>query len=252
LPIRPQNAKTGSEFWNLVKLMDRFRREKTIQEEILSGNIPDHLRQFKALKLEGYDPSGHTITATAYVCSDYLAIGSNQDYVLVPMSALTAQMIADQTQTILPTRKIVDLIYQQAELRLAPQKQESSGLQMISIPYFQAHDQSIQKQRKAAKAQAGQLLAGHKKDVIITNRLDHKPKSVALYGWHQPNGQNLQPLSLQQIKTYVDYSHGIRLLAPEVHIDGKHYATVDILKHPVFSELLSDEGVILNPRAILP
>lgn len=251
LPVRSASAKTGSEFWQSVTSMDRFRREKAIQQEIFSGNVPDHLRDFKPIQLEAQDSSGQKLTGTAYVTPDYLAIGSNEDYVLVPMSPITAQAIADQTKTLLPTRKLVDTIYKQAEVRLTPQPQKP-GSQMMSTPYYQRHDQTIQKQRSAAHVTPGQLIAGHKKDVVITNRLDHKPKSVAIYGWHQPNGKNIQPLSTIHVNNYADYSHGVRLMSSEIQINGKRYASADILKDPRFSALLSDEGPILNSRAIRP
>ena len=49
---------------------------------------------------------------------DYLALGSNEDFVQIPMNPLTAQRIADQTGTSLPTKKIVDDVYRQAEVKL--------------------------------------------------------------------------------------------------------------------------------------
>lgn len=52
---------------------------------------------------------------------DYLAIGSNDDFVRIPMDPKTAQKIADQTGTSLPTTKMVDDIYKQADTRLTPQ-----------------------------------------------------------------------------------------------------------------------------------
>ncbi len=48
---------------------------------------------------------------------------------------------------------------------------------------------------KQPKNAAGKLIAGHKKDVVITNRLLTMPKRVAIYGWHRPNGSPIQPLA---------------------------------------------------------
>ncbi|MEO8232852.1 MAG: hypothetical protein ABI638_11250 [Ignavibacteriota bacterium] len=42
--------------------------------------------------------------------------------------------------------------------------------------------------------------------------------------------------------TYVDYSHGIRLLNEEIIIDDKLFNIKSILKDPVLYKLLSDEN----------
>lgn len=248
LPPRPAHAMTGSQFWDAVQSMSRPEREAAIQREISLGNVPEHLRELQAIELQAKSPAGETLKATAHVTPDYLAIGSSDDYVLVPMSPLTAQAIADQTGTTLPTRKLVDAIYQQAEIKLSPSPQ-TPGPQMMSTPYYEQHDNTIRQQRQRAGAQNGDLIAGHKKDVVITNRLDNKPKSVAIYGWHQRNGKNIQPLSTLHENSYADYSHGVRLVGPTLEINGQTYQTQDVLKNPEFAALLSDEGVIRNPRA---
>ncbi len=64
--------------------------------------------------------------------------------------------------------------------------------------------------------------AGHKKDVVITNRLTREQGRIAIYGWHQPTGIPIQPLSTVHGAGYADYSHGIRLVSDVVLIDGKH------------------------------
>lgn len=251
LPPRPANAPTGSAFWKSLAGKSGPEREQAIQAQILAGNVPDHLRSLKPLELSSKTKAGENLSATAYITPDYLAIGSTDDYVLVPMSPITGQAIADQTQTTLPTRKLVNEIYQQAQLKLAP-KPQPAGPQMTSTPYYQKHDQTVSKQRAEAHAQPGDLIAGHKKDVVISNRLDNKPKSVAIYGWHQPSGKHIQPLSTVHENTYADYSHGVRLIGPNVIINGVSHPTAEVLAHPEWSKLLSDEGPIKNPRATRP
>ncbi|APR86111.1 Hypothetical protein A7982_11460 [Minicystis rosea] len=118
----------------------------------------------------------------------------------------------------------------------------------MSTPYYEQHQAKIEQQR-AGRA-TGALLAGHKKDVVITNRLGWKPKSVAIFGWHQLNGVPIQPLSTVHENTYADYSHGIRLIHGEVLVDGAKRATADVLGDRILAPLLSDEGVISDPRAI--
>ena len=45
---------------------------------------------------------------TIEVMPDYLAVGSDDDFVRMPMRPQTAQQIADAFGCVLPTRKIVD------------------------------------------------------------------------------------------------------------------------------------------------
>ena len=46
-----------------------------------------------------------------FVAPDYLAVGTDEDYLLTPMTPMIAQRIADRLGCTLPTRKMVDDIY---------------------------------------------------------------------------------------------------------------------------------------------
>ena len=54
-----------------------------------------------------------------------------------------------------------------------------------------------------------QLLAGHKKDIVLTNKLCTQRRRVVIYGWHKASGRPIQPLSLVHGESYADYSHGV-------------------------------------------
>jgi hypothetical protein len=43
---------------------------------------------------------------------------------------------------------------------------------------------------------------------------------VAIYGWHTIDAKPIQPVYAGHVNWYVDYSHGIRLIAQKVKIDG--------------------------------
>jgi hypothetical protein len=81
----------------------------------------------------------------------------------------------------------------------------------------------------------------------VTNRLSEKPNRVAIYGWHQPDGQPIQPLSIVHVNRYVDYSHGVRLVRRAVRVDGQTRDIRHVLQAPELHELLSDEGPLLRP-----
>jgi hypothetical protein len=71
---------------------------------------------------------------------------------------------------------------------------------------------------------------------------------VAIYGWHYLTGEPIQPVYHRHVNTWVDYSHGIRLVDRDVVVDG---VTMDIdlvLSDPVLSALLSDEGPMTGCR----
>lgn len=248
IPPRSNNAMTGSQFIESTRNMNRNDREKAILKEISQGNVPDFIRDLKPVTVSITDSQGKKHTAKISVMPDYLAIGSNNDYVRIPMNPVTAQKIADKTGTILPTKKMVDDIYKNAEAKMSPQPLPA-GSTMMSNEYYEKHNQMVESQISSKGYTQGQLIAGHQKDVVITNRLDNKPTQVAIYGWHQNNGKPIQPLSTVHENTYADYSHGVRLVSSNITVDGKKMDIKDVLKDPELSKLLSDEGAINNPRA---
>ncbi len=70
---------------------------------------------------------------------------------------------------------------------------------------------------------------------------DPKPHRVAIYGWHQLNGQAIQPLYTGHVDWYVDYSHGIRLVYRKIKVDGRWMDYEAVLKNPLLKGLLCDE-----------
>jgi len=101
------------------------------------------------------------------------------------------------------------------------------------------HNLIIEGQRKLRKG----LIAGIKKDVVITGRIsrDPKPDRVAIYGWHKSDGRPIQPLYTGHVNWYVDYSHGIRLVHRTIYVDDKPMDYVDVLKDKTLKGLLCDE-----------
>jgi hypothetical protein len=115
---------------------------------------------------------------------------------------------------------------------------------MRSTAYYWEHNQRIQNQRLALHFPMGELIAGHKKDVVMTNRLIPGQGRIAIYGWHRLSGVPIQPLSTVHGAGYADYSHGIRLLSDQVLLNGESRLFYEILEDPAMAKVLSDEGVI--------
>ena len=242
IPKRPADAVGGTAFVRSVEKLTRTEREEAIAREVLRGNIPDFLRTFRKIEVEAKDSNGKERTAIVEVMPDYLAIGSDADFVRMPMNPLTASRIADAFGCALPTRKIVDDIYRTATVKLAPKPLTKDRESQAT---FLQHHAIIEEQR--AGSELGKLVAGHKKDVVVSNRLAEKPNRVAIYGWHQLDGKPIQPLTIVHVDWYVDYSHGVRLMKRAVRVDGKLQDARQVLMSPSLSPLLSDEGPLLRP-----
>lgn len=247
LPIRPGHALTGSQLATNAALLSTnlFERESFLRSEILSGNTPTCLRQLCPVTVTDLGAGG-TNLATIYATPNYLALGSDDDYLLMPMTPDTAQRIADVTGCLLPTRKMVDAIYESAEVKLPPQPLAPDA-SMTTVPVFLNHNEVFRRQLAAGKSPAA-LIAGHKKDVVITPKLAGAPNKVAIYGWHRTNGVAIQPLYLGHTAAWVDYSHGIRLVSQTMLLNGQRTNTAAILADPNLCHLLSDEGIITEPR----
>jgi hypothetical protein len=241
IPSRSFGAMTGTEFAREFGRVDSPEREDLILREANRGNVPDLLRKFVAVKIDGRTSLGKKMSAVIYVAPDYFAIGSDGDYLRVPMTPMTAQRICDRFGLIMPTRKMVNEIYRAAAVKIGPQPLPP-GDQMTGVPYYERHNRMVQS-TLGARAKAG-LIGGHKKDIVNSVLIQNRPLQVAIYGWHRLNGQAIQPLSLVHINTYADYSHGMRMIRSTMLIDGKSWRVSDALKHPEYSKLLSDEGAV--------
>ena len=101
---------------------------------------------------------------------------------------------------------------------------------------------------RAEEGRRDALVAGHKKDVVIANKVFTTPGKVAIYGWHKPDGKPIQPLYTGHAASWVDYSHGIRLVSRRMMVDGVATTIDAVLADPRLAPLLSNEGVMLKTR----
>lgn len=210
------------------------QREQAIYQHFLASDEQLKSTSFTKVYIED---KNHTLLIE--VTKDYLRLGNRNDWVRMPMSLDTALRVAELCNCILPTTKIVDAIYAQATARIYPQCLEPSS-KMVTNAYFLEHHELIEAQ--LLDSDIG-LLAGHKKDVVLTKRLLHQGNRVAIYGWQRPrDGSVIQPLSTWHGRDYVDYSHGIRLIKNEAILDGKKVELKEVLKDPKLTHLISYEG----------
>lgn len=243
LPPRLADAMSGTEFARQIDGLPLAEREAAIYAELAAGNFPDFLRKFVRVEVPAADQSGGSVPAVIEVAPDVLAVGSDDDFLRIPMRPQTAQRLADRWGCTLPTRKLVEAIDAAAPVRLPPRPLTEDR---ESVAAF------VESNRRTEAARGdqplGALLTGAKKDIVLTPRIFERPRRLAIYGWRQLDGTPIQPLTIVHHDGYVDYSHGVRLVRNAAIHGGKVYAVSDLLADPTRAAWVSDEGQMNPPR----
>jgi len=248
LPTRSQEALLGIEFKNQIENLSIENREVEIFNQIMTGNVPDFLRELVPISFSK-TINNSVYNVTYFVTPDYMAVGSDNNYFLIPMTPILAQKLADSLSFTLPTKQMVDQIWSEASAKLSPSPIAASS-EMTTIPVMWDHNITVKAQRaeQLSEEPLGALVAGHKKDVIISNRIyGNSSNRVVIYGWHYLNGNPIQPVYAGHSETYADYSHGIRLVRDSVLINNQSYRITEVLTDVEMASLFSDEGSIRKP-----
>jgi hypothetical protein len=272
---RTADAPTGSAF--IASLGDRngVERENRIFEQIRAGNMPPSLLTFHTVRTSGNDSAGQRHEFEFYVMPDVLSIGSEGDAVRIPMDPVTAQRVADLFDCLLPTARMVEQIYQAAPTKLAFIYGGYAGtarahLQDASASYLE-HSRRIDAQLRRPPTI---LTAGHKKELVISNGYirprrnkqtgeTHPAPMLAFYGAYTAQGAPIQaptggdgrPMrgypAFAHEPSFVDYSHGVRLVWPTMKVDGTERRVADVLRDRTLAVLIAAEGPIDEPRYTL-
>ena len=147
IPPRSSDAIGGAEFAGKTRDMSGAERQQAALSELRRGNVPDFLRNFRPVNLSHRLPDGRIISGVIWVMPDYLSIGSDQDFLRIPLTYPSATAIAKEFDLMLPTRKMVDDIYGQSDCKLDPQPLPP-GRRMRSSEYYLEHQRRIEKQRE--------------------------------------------------------------------------------------------------------
>jgi hypothetical protein len=231
-----QGSVSGSSFYKQAAAYNWKQRDSLFMECFKQGNVPDFFFRFKAISFTYIDSLGKTHNISFYCSPDYAMIGTDQDWARVPLTPLAAQVMADSLHCFLPTRKMVDLIYQQSIVKLEPVPMYAYRDSTVTM---WQHHLIIEGQRKGMKG----LISGIKKDVVICSEeaLKGKANRVAIYGWHKLDGRPIQPLYTGHVNWYADYSHGARMIYDKIRVNGKWVHYKDLLSDPLLRSALSDE-----------
>jgi hypothetical protein len=249
LPARSPSALDGTQFVATISSasLSLTNRENMIYTQISNGNVPSFFRNLVPVTSSAVI-SGITQSVTYYVAPDYLMVGTDTNYFLCPMSPMLATKIADLTGCTLPTRKMVNDIYGAATVKLSPSTIPPSSA-MTTVPVFDQENTTVWGKRKAVISAhpLGELTGGDKKDVVISNMIYTTANRVVIYGWHTSVGNPIQPMTNVHADTYMDYSHGIRLIQNSVMYNGSPTTVKAILQSSTLNTLLSDEGSMSKP-----
>jgi hypothetical protein len=242
LPARATNAPNGLDFTNIITTLSETEREDWIYAQVISGNIPGWQRTLVPVTATR---GGHTVNY--YVAPDYLAIGSDTNYFLEPTTPLLAQQLADRLGCTLPTRLMVNEIWTNSTVKLAPQPIPPSS-SMSTVPIFAEENFLVATQRNTFTTShpLGALVSGDKKDEVISPLIYNDlqsgvPSPVVIYGWINTDGSPIQPLFNGHASSYMDYSHGVRLVQMNLTVDGAPNTVTNVLASPSLAFLLSDE-----------
>lgn len=173
------------------------------------------------------------------VANDYAAVGDEDCFVRCPLSARSAQRLADANACVLPTPMIVDRIWNELtniRLRARPIVPTLKWSEVVR------HNQMIQDELlETAANRLPELVVGHKKDVVQAAHVG--AGRVAIYGWQGLTGVPIQRLNkVDHDDRYYDYSHGIRLIRQACMLDDAPADLTDVLADPELAYLASDEG----------
>lgn len=202
-------------------------------------------------------------SCTVFVSSDALMLQDGDERLRVTVQHDTAEKLAVLLgsklgeELLLPTTRISDLAFLQANNKLPPMMFKASPV-MSKTPRMYDHNRRVEK----AIGGRGGLSRPVGKDWTTSNRFfssfnKHAPEASAINsGWQDPQGPfkspggvNVrQPLSSFHGVGHTDYSQTVTLVRGDVLVDGKKRRLVDVLRDPTLSKLVSDEGPIKRIR----
>lgn len=235
--------RTGTEILNTVLGKTGSARESILVSVILSHETPDFMNKFVPVHVHGKDNHGDDVVIEILVSPDYVSVGTNQDFVRVPLFPGSAQLVADQAMCILPTKRMVDLIYQAASIKVSPATYapQPGGFSREDTRAYLKTNAAIQKEL-GSRTYQGLLIGGQKKDIVLTNQLLKHKGNVAIYGWHQKNGKPIQGLNaVDHSKSYVDYSHGVRLISRTCRVNGVEKDLLGVIQSDQYGSILTGD-----------
>ncbi|HWP09447.1 MAG TPA: hypothetical protein VNN72_27085, partial [Polyangiaceae bacterium] len=223
---------------------------------VLAKFPADHIKEREELLVQAvaqgaYDPPEWTTVTTTFkgrraeiqVSTDALTILG----VRIDVTADGAQRIADLLGTVLPTPRIVQLIWEQATVRIDPCTLPADE-KMATTARMIEHSECVDDQLGGRKG----LVANEGKHWVLTNRVAGNSKLAANYGWFVKGRPPIQTVGTHHDTGHTDYSQTMRLVKPTLRVDGREVSMQRVGRSPELWGLVSDEGPLLVWRASRP
>lgn len=166
----------------------------------------------------------------------------------IPLWPSTAQRVADRFNAMLPTKRLVDAIWRAGDVKLTPRSiQPHDGIGRNDLRMIADYDAMI----NAAVAGRGGLIVNGKKDLVVGRSIATPSGRLAvwIYGWLRSDGTPVQPVYGGHAATYVDASHGIRLVSRTAYVNGVPTPIEQLFASAQYAPLLN-EGGTLTPEML--
>jgi len=217
-------------------------RDRDVYDRLRADDMPAFLRDWKPVRVSSGD-----IEITFFASPDYLGVNDNGGFLRTPMTPATAQRLADELGFQLPTKKMVEAIEQAADrVPFFPQT-PASGESRNSIRLWRRQNDQINETSRNRS-----FVAGHKKDIVVGAPVLRNPNKVIIFGGRYRDGSRVQQQSAVHSSSYVDYSHGVRMIRPDAIVSqagrSRGMFVRDVLADPALAPLLSDEGATTGWR----
>lgn len=240
---------SATDWLNTISETDLTSRDNAIIKAIADDNIPIFLKN--RIEVLIADENNKLFY---WVSPDVLSIGTNDDFVRVPMGGKTAKKIVDELNCVISTPKMVFDIWQQSEIKAIPiMGSPPFDNSMGYTSKFVNHNVKIQNELdNLINYRLGKLTSGIKKDIVVCSQLwGTANKNLAIFGWYNTNGIPVQPLNATSHSIdYQDYSSSLRLVNRYMSLNGQKVDYYDVLNDPKFSYLLTNEGICFDASEI--
>jgi hypothetical protein len=212
-------------------------REQAICEFFEAGQCPMWLRQWVEIPVAADGLSG-----AFYVMPDFLCLGTDDDYVYTPLGAINAERALRRFKAVLPTQRMVSLVYAMSKKQVAQPWGPPYDNSMKLTERWAVQTRKAAKGIKASGAHNGDLVEGHFKNVIVSPRtVTSHGTDLSFFGWYDGRGRPIQGDSGAHGSSYCDYSHGVRAVLSNVVVGDRMTSLPEALAdehaYKLFSEV---------------
>jgi len=240
---------------NLKEKLRSAKNDHEYQKIVLNTTINDH-----------HLASWHFITIgnlKISVCPLFM-IGTEADPIPVMVSATSQQLLADHLNCLLPTTKVLDEMFVQADVKIsAITHPDWVADKTMGLPHRLV--EQVDYLVKAGATQYGVFSFGGWKSWCLSKQLDYHqmrqggPEAVN-HGLYLTKGYQGAPRTRNGLFAYqngddgahnlghLDYSQACVLMSNKCYIDDALHDTAEILKSPTLSHLLSYDGPLKEMR----